>query len=184
MCPQEQDDQTNNILPKGTVVLKQPVQEWQSTIDGSAYLFKCEHEKGFTYTVTANGEQATVKGRFLSMMFGFDEPFTVDGKKMRLIAARGGMDVAYDGRYLIADKPYIARPAWVWIFVILCISLIFMGVGFLGGVIGFIGAIICLSASRTDTPLSARILLCIFITVATWAVGIVVLSMLAGPIGT
>jgi len=145
-----------------------PVQEWESVIDGNHYQFKCEQDKAFTYTIKANDESVVVKGGFLTWIFGFDESFTIAGKEMRLLATRQGMDVAYDGHFLISGKPYIPRPAWVWVFVVICISLVFMG-GMLGGAIGFIGSAVCLSASRTDTPTFMRIGVCVFVTILTWA---------------
>ena len=149
-------------------MFKQPVQQWQSVIDGNHYDFLCEQEKAFTYTVTANGETATVKGGFVSMMFGFDEGFTLDGKEMRLVAVRGGMDIAYEGNYLISGKPYIARPGWVWVFVVLCISLVLMG-QLLGGVVGFIGSAVCIAVSRANAPTFMRVGVCVFVTILTWA---------------
>ena len=158
-------------------MLKQPVQEWESNIDGKQYRFLCEQEKAFTYTVTANGEAHTVKGGFLSMMFGFDEPLTIDGKEMRLMAARGGMDIAYGDNFLISGKAYVPRPFWVWIFVVINISLVFM-IGFLGGAIGFIGSALCLSVSRTNFPALMRIGVCVFMTILAWAIAVVLASSL------
>ncbi|MCL2437668.1 MAG: hypothetical protein FWE26_03405 [Coriobacteriia bacterium] len=153
-------------------MFKQPVQEWESAIDGKYLRFKCEHEKGQTYTLTIGGESLAVKGGFLSMMFGFDEPFTYEGREMRLVAAKAGMDVVYDGKLLVAGKPYYPRPAWVWVFVIICVSLVFLA-GMLGGFFGFLGAVACIAASRTGLPVFMRILLCAAITVSTWLAVIV-----------
>jgi hypothetical protein len=120
-----------------------------------------------TYTLTIGGEAHTVKGGFLSMMFGFDESFDYHGEEMRLVAAKSGMDVVYEGKLLITDKPYHPRPAWVWLFVILCISLVFVA-GMLGGFFGFLGAVICMAVSRTGLATFLRIALCLTVTIMTW----------------
>ncbi|MCL2403563.1 MAG: hypothetical protein FWC86_04980 [Coriobacteriia bacterium] len=157
----------NAKLQEGKSVLKQPVQEWESLV-GDRYLkFKCEHEKGLTYTLTVDGIAHTVKGGFLSMMFGFDEIFVHDGKDMRLVTAKTGVDIVYDGQLLIADKPYYPRPAWVWVFVVLCLSLVFLA-GMLGGFFGFIGAAACMAVSKTGLSVLLRILLCLAISTAVW----------------
>jgi len=153
-------------------VLKQPVQKWESNIDGNHYDFLCEQEKAFTYKITANGEEHTVKGGFLSMMFGFDEPVVIDDKEMRLMATKSGMDIAYNDSFLISGKKYVPRPFWVWIFAVVNISLVFLA-GFLGGAIGFFASALCLSVSRTDFPALMRIGVCTFMTILAWAITLV-----------
>ena len=159
-------------------MFKQPVQEWESNIEGRQYHFRCEFQKGLGYVVTVNGEPITVKGGFTSMMFGFDEPFTLDGKQMHLVATKGGMDVAYDGQFLISGKPYVARPIWVWMFVLMCVSLIFL-FGMMGGFLGFVGAAVCIAASKTTLPTIVRVLLCTLVVSVTWFAAIVIAQMLA-----
>ena len=166
-------------------MFKQPVQQWENVINGNHYRFLCEQEKAFTYSISTNAgtdheASTTVKGRFISMMFGFDEPFELDGMDMRLVAARGGMDIAYDGHFLISGKPYFPRPAWVWIFVVLCISLVLMG-GLLGGVFGFIGSAVCIAVSRSAAPTFMRIGVCVFVTILTWAALLAISASLYGP---
>ena len=148
-------------------MLKSPVQEWQSEIDGKTYYFKVEYEVGQTYTVYANESAQTVKGNFTSLMFGFDEPFVVDDKELRLVSVRGGMDIAYDGAFLISGRPYFPRPPWVWIFVVLCVGLVLVG-GIIGAIVGLIGSAACLFVSKTGAHAIIRIAFCVVITLLTW----------------
>jgi len=163
-------------------VLKQPVLEWQSNIDGNAYIFKIEHEKALTYSLTINGEEITVKGGFISFMFGLDEPFELGGKDYRLVIARHGLDVVHNNKFLIAEKSYRERPAWAWIFVVLNISLLFtsliLGAGFVGGILGFISSRLCISASQARAATLNRVMVCVFITILTYALTYVLAVML------
>ncbi|MCL2537096.1 MAG: hypothetical protein FWE51_02300 [Coriobacteriia bacterium] len=161
-------------------MLKYPVNEWQSNFDDNAHFFKVEHEKGMTYKVSVSdspeltdADVTEVKGSFLSWMFGYDEPVNILGRDMKLVATKDGMDLAYDGSFLASGKDYNARPSWVWIFVVLCISLVFLG-GMLGGAIGFLGSAVCISVSKQSTPTFNRVLTCVFVTILTWAVLIVI----------
>ena len=148
-------------------VLKSPVQEWQSEVDGRHYQFRVEYDAAQTYTVYVNDDAQIIKGNFASLMFGFDEPLAVGDKELRLVSVRGGMDVAYDGHFLISGRPYFPRPPWVWIFVVLCVGLVLIG-GIVGAIVGLIGSAACLFVSKTGAHNIVRIAFCAVITALTW----------------
>ena len=147
---------------------KRKITQWESTIDGQHYTFAYERVK-FQHTITINDETQVVKGGFLSGLLGFDEPFTFDGKSARLAQISGQMDVAYNGTYLNSGKKYVPRPAWVWIFAILCLAIpIITAGGAIPAVIGFGGAMACVALSKTELPTVVRVFLCIFATGTAW----------------
>ena len=60
------------------------------------------------------------------MLLALDEKFEFDNKKARLVNKGGVADVAVDSVFLISEEIYHKRPAWVLIFGVLCLSLIYL----------------------------------------------------------
>lgn len=151
-------------------------QQWESTIEGKDYVFsyalvKRKHE------LKVNEEVIQVKQSFSSSIMGFDEPFTFDGKKARLVRAGNQMDIAYGGVFLQSKKEYVQRPAWVWVFAIACllIPIITLG-GAIPAVVGFSGALACGALSKLKCHTAIRLLLCFLVTIVAWGL-LLVLGM-------
>jgi len=142
--------------------------QWESKIDGKSYAFSHEKVKG-RHILTANGLQTEIKGGFISALLGFDEKFTFEGREARLVIEKNKPDVIIDGVYLQSGKNYIKRPAWVLVFAIICILIPIVSLGgALPFVIGFLGATLCVSVSKSSLPTAARVILCLVITVIAW----------------
>lgn len=143
-------------------------EQWQSTINDKNYEFSYKKNKG-NHEISVNGTMVSLKAGLWSSLLGFDENFTFDGTEARLIVDGKGPDVAVNGAYLQSGKKYIERPAWVMIFVILCILIPVLSLGgALPVLLGLGGAAICVGASKADLPMAVRILLCIAITALAW----------------
>ena len=159
--------------------------EWYSEIDGRLYDFAYDKIRG-KHFVTINGQTIRVKKSFISLILGFDEKFPLDTKEARLVIQHGVADIAVDGQFLISEKTYRKRPAWVLIFAVLCLSLIWFA-GFLGLVDNFMGAsgwvfgtlgmMACVRVSKADLPTAVRMLFClgiVFLTWLLWFIGIAI----------
>lgn len=149
--------------------MKAPTQ-WESDINGKHYAFLVEQVKG-KQVVTVNGEPQTVKMGFASMWIGFDEKFTFDGMEAHLVINKNKPDVAVNGIFLQSGKTYIQRPAWSMVFIVLNVLIPIVS---LGGLINFLlgigGAAICVGTSKSAMPNAVKIVLCIVITAAAWAI--------------
>ena len=149
--------------------------QWESQIDGKSYAFTHEKIKG-KHIITANGAQSEIKGGFMSTMLGFDEGFTLDGREARLVIERNKPDVVVGGVYLQSGKQYVKRPAWVLAFAIICILIPIVSLGgALPALLGFAGAAICVSVSKSSLPAAARVALCVVITLLAWILWFVLL---------
>lgn len=153
--------------------------EWQSNINGQIYNFSHSIVLG-KHNLTINGVSNTIKGSFFSSILGFDEPINFDGIEARLVVERKKPDIVVNGVYLQSQKPYIPRPKWSIVFVILCILIPIISLGgALPAVIGVVGALACVQISKTSLPVAARIALCILITAAAWVLWFVLIFAVA-----
>ena len=154
------------------------VTEWESSVDGKAYKFVCQKEKG-GYGLEVNGATHTLKGSARSAFLGFDEGFDLDGKPARLVIDQAKEpDIAVDGVYLRSGKKYVQAPMWVMVFAVICLALLIVG-GVIGGVFGAVGAMICVGVAKKPIATPAKILICLGVTAAAW----VIVLLLAGFIG-
>ena len=144
------------------------LQMWQSTIDG--YLYDFNHQiVNKKHVLVVNGNPIEFKTSFMSTLLGFDEGFSLNGKEARLIVDKNGPDVALDGVLLQSGKKYVARPAWVLVFVILCIAIPIISLGgLLNMLFGLGGMSACVAVSKTGLPTIARVLLCVLVTLVAW----------------
>ena len=142
--------------------------QWESQIDGSNYSFSYEKVKG-KHILTVNGTPMEIKSSFLSMFFGFDEAFMLDGREARLVVIKNTPDIVINETCVQSGKPHRKRPAWVIVFAVLCGLLVILGGG-LGALIGICGAAACIGVSRASLSTIARVLLCTLITIFTWFV--------------
>ncbi|MCL2253177.1 MAG: hypothetical protein FWC09_01910 [Lachnospiraceae bacterium] len=141
---------------------------WQSVINEQNYEFSYQKVKGKNI-LTVNGTPNTIKVGFLSSLLGLDEKFDFDGKEARIVMVKGQPDIVINDTYLKSGKPYIARPAWAIVFAILCFAIPVVS---LGGaipiVLGFAGAALCVTVSKSSLSMAVRLILCILITVVAW----------------
>ena len=146
------------------------ITKWESQIDGTNYTFLHEKVKGI-HILTVNGVKTDIKGGFMSMMLGFDEKFMLDGREARLVIEKNKPDVIIDGVYLQSGKQYVQRPAWVTVFAIICVLIPIVSLGgALPAILGFAGAALCVSVSKTSLPAALRLILCTVITLLAWIV--------------
>ncbi len=132
-------------------------------------------------TITIDGAETVVKPRSQQVMTGIiDHTLPVGGKTCHLVVMGQQADLAVDGQYLTAKRPYLpyrTRPKWVWIFWILCLAVGAMG-GALPWLIGLTAAIQCgRTAVSPYIDEKKKLRICIGITVAAWAA--LALSILA-----
>jgi len=148
--------------------MKRKITQWECQIDGRGYAFSHEKVKG-KHVLTSNGVPIEIKGGFLSMILGFDETFMLDGKETRLVIEKNVPDVVADGVYTQSGKVYTQRPGWVLVFAILCllIPIVSLG-GAIPAVLGILGIAFCVSVSKSSMSVSARVIVCILITLAAW----------------
>ena len=150
------------------------ITQWESQIDGRHYVFSHERKRG-KHTLITNGVPMEMKGSFLSSVLGFDEGFFLDGKEARFVFEKNQPDIAVNHSFLRSGKDYIKRPAWVLVFAALCliIPIISMG-GAIPVILGFAGASLCVTTSKSTLPIVVRAMLCTVITLAAWVLLIVV----------
>ena len=143
-------------------------QVWQSVVDG--YQFEFSHTiENRKHVLSVNGTPIEFKTSLMSSLLGFDEGFQLQGREARLVIDRNGPDVAIDGFYLRSGKKYVARPAWVLVFAVLCILLPIVNLGgFIPVVLGLVGMGACVALSRKDMKTVPKVLLCVAITLAAW----------------
>jgi len=102
--------------------------KWSTRIDRKNYSFTCVRE-GKEHVVTANGQETRLKTGVLSHFFGYDEVFSYDGRKGRLllkyIKPRRGRDTSknilevpdlvIEGFTLDGGKKYRSRYNVLWL---------------------------------------------------------------------
>ena len=147
--------------------MKKPI-EWESVINDKNYTFAYQRIKG-KHTLTVNGNSTTIKSGFMSALFGFDEEFNLDGTAARLVIENKKPDIVVDGVYIQSGKKYVKRPAWVIAYVIICVAIPIVSLGgAIPALLGFAGATVCISVSKSTLPLPARLIICTLITIAAW----------------
>ena len=141
---------------------------WESIINQKNYTFSYQKIKG-KHTLTVNGVSQTLKCGFMSALFGFDEEFNLDGTNARLVIEKKIPDIVVDDVYVQSGKKYIKRPKWVIVFVIICLLVPVVTIGgAIPALIGFGGAALCVSVSKSALSTAIRVVLCSFISLAAW----------------
>ena len=141
---------------------------WQGQIDDKLH--------DFTYTITDGRHVLTVDGvpqkihpSFISRFFGFQEKIQIDGTQALLVFEKTGPDVVVNGVFSKTGKKHIPRPTWIFIFIVLCLALVVVGLGgLLPDALALLGIAACMIISRTPLHVGLRILICSAITCAVW----------------
>lgn len=137
------------------------------------------------YSVTIDGQEYKTfslgKKSILGMIPHEDFPMEVQGEQFILALRSDKIRLAKDGKYMNNDEaftPAIPLPIWVWIFVVASLGL-FVG-GAIGGGLGAGAALGCLSVSRQNKPIAARIGICVAITAGCWIIYLLIAGLIEG----
>lgn len=127
------------------------------------------------FVVTIDGKESnSFKPSTASNFFGMHEDFPImmDDKEY-ILAVRGAkFRLALSGRYVDnGEKFKVSKnlPVWFWILGVIDLMLIFLG-GAIGGALGFLAAGLSAVISRNSLPAVVRILFCLLLTIAAYAI--------------
>ena len=166
---------------------KQKQKTWQAEVNGATRTFVLDiipSGKQAGYTLIVDGTvKLTAPVKWLSAFAGYDLPFELDGRELRLIISQNNknVDIVADGHYLSNGKKYVALPKWVWAFLALLVPLAVTG-GALGAICGVAGFSICTAVAKSSLNTIVRVILCVVIMSLAWVVysvlGVMLLLML------
>ena len=156
---------------------------WSVTLGGITHNVK--YQDGFgKRTVTVDGRADPIPTKFIHSIVGLEHPVLLGGQECRLVVAPGftktTVDLAVNGVFLDSGKPYEPLkkvPGWAWIFVVLCLLIIFMG-GAVPMLVGLLGAYGCIAMARGKNSTGAKVVGCIAVTVVCWAVVFLVSALI------
>jgi hypothetical protein len=162
---------------------KQEQQTWQAKVNDTERAFTLDiipsgKEAGFTLSVDGAAALRAPK-KWLASLTGYDLPFKLDGKDMRLVIPPNGKnaDVAADGLYLSSGKKYVPLPKWIWAFLFPILVLVITG-GAIGALCGLAGFSVCQKASKSSLNTPLRVAVCIGIMALAFALYFVVAGVL------
>ena len=152
------------------------MKQWNITVDGVQYTVVFTHNSwSGRNKLTVNGEEVPLKKTPFQAFVGSDQPVNIGGSECRLVVIGSQADLAVNGTYIDSNKSYIplkSMPWWTWIFVCACIAIPIISLGgALPVVIAILASIGCVRLSVSPTMKTAgKILSCLGITLAAWAV--------------
>jgi len=153
--------------------------EWQSVINGRQYDFSYQIIKRRP-NLFINGEPTLIKPGFWGSFFGIEQDINLDGQEATFAIVKKTPDVAVNGVFLRSGKPYEKRPFWVLVFAVICLAIPVVALGgILPFILGFAGAGLCITVSKSPLKPSLRVLVCVLITAAAWGLFLALLYVLA-----
>jgi len=153
--------------------------EWQSIINGRQYDFSYQIIKRRP-NLFINGVPTLIKPGFWGSFFGIEQDINLDGQEATFAILKRTPDIAVNGVYLRSGKPYEKRPFWVLIFAVICLAIPVVALGgALPVILGFAGAGLCFTVSRSSLKPPLRMLICALITLAAWGLLLALIFVIA-----
>lgn len=144
-----------------------------SVTTGNSHTMEVTKKKGHLI-VTIDGEESnSFKPSTTSNLFGMHEDFlvTMDDIEYILAARNAKFRLALSERYVDNGEEFKESkklPVWFWVLGVIDIMLLLLG-GAIGGALGLLAASFSASISRNNLPVVVRILLCLLLTIAAYA---------------
>ena len=150
-------------------------------VDGQNYHIEF-NKKGSMLTINGTHVPIDKNAKFPR---GVDLPIQLGGREAHLVITNGVMDVAIDGVFVGTGKPYVPLqklPWWGWIFYVLngAIPVVALG-GAIPIALAAIGiALTSVISTSSKMNIAVRILLCVLVVVAMWALFLLILGATIG----
>ncbi len=133
--------------------------------------------KGKNLTITSNGENVGTYKVKSSFFTGLEDDVTINvGGEEYIVAVRGNKSIrlAKDGRYIDDGSDFhevVPAPKWVTVFHVLNWAIVVISFG--GAIpagLSALGSFGCANIAKSSKPIGLKLVLCILLTVAMWAV--------------
>lgn len=156
---------------------------WDLNVSG--YIYAVTYEPagfGKQPTLDVNGTLIPIEKQHRKPFIGIERPFYIGDKEFVLTVIGNTADIAVDGYYIDTQKPYVPFqpiPWWNWIFVAICVAIPIVALGgAIPAMLGIVGTSLCTRTSATPSySVSRKLITCIAISVAAWALFILMLVM-------